>query len=212
MSYPDMDEAVKEISKRHGVPEEKVWEKIEDKIEPEAEDEDGRAKLGKILKMGGALGLAAALGFSVNEMARASPDPNREVITGRGMGTANNPFPQSHFESISTEQASIDRLANESLRSVRDPNKVALRFDDGYVSQYENAFKTLVEEGFTGTVFVVTRGIQDGSWANTNVNSSESPLRLNRFKRCIKQDGKSAHIHIPIIRPIRGLNLNLRMS
>jgi len=53
MSYPDVDEAVKEISERHGVPEEKVWEKIEDKIQPEAEDEGGRAKLGKILKMGG---------------------------------------------------------------------------------------------------------------------------------------------------------------
>jgi len=106
LSYPNIDEAVKEISKRHGVPEEKVWEKIEDKIEPEAEDESGRAKLGKILKMGGALGLAAALGFSVNEMASASPDSDREVITGRGMGTANNPFPQSHFESISTEQVS----------------------------------------------------------------------------------------------------------
>jgi len=106
LSYPNIDEAVKEISKRHGVPEEKVWEKIEDKIEPEAEDESGRAKLGKILKMGGALGLAATLGFSVNEMARASPDSGREVITGRGMGTCQQPLPTIPFR-VNKYRASI---------------------------------------------------------------------------------------------------------
>jgi len=49
-------------------------------------------------------------------MANASPDPDREVITGRGMGTANNPFPKSHFEAVDTEQVSnvADKIIGNS--------------------------------------------------------------------------------------------------
>lgn len=98
MSYSDINEAVKEISRRHGVSEKEVWKEIEERIEPQPEDPSGRSRLGRILKLGGSLGLGVFLGFSANEAVSASPD--REVITGEGVGTPSNPFPPSHFDEI----------------------------------------------------------------------------------------------------------------
>jgi len=160
--------------------------------------ESGRAKLGKILKMGGALGLAAALGFSVNEMANASPDPDREVITGRGMGTANNPFPQSHFESISTEQVFSNSTPSTYVVWKDNSGNIYADAQDSDLSSFEGTdFSTVVQNainalsGTGGRVF-----IKRGAYTISDVPSGGTAISLNVDNLEVFGEGKATYMKL----------------
>jgi len=101
---------------------------------------------------------------------------------------------------LDVEQGNIDLLSSRgaSINKADSGNKFALRFDDGIASQYEQAFKILSEYGFTGTLFPVTKAIQDGSWANVNTSHSEPPLTVEQIKEMAKagwEIGCHTHTH-----------------
>jgi peptidoglycan/xylan/chitin deacetylase (PgdA/CDA1 family) len=82
-----------------------------------------------------------------------------EVPSGLSQGTADYyAVPVGRFveQMIELRELGLRAVSLETLMETRQPNLVALTFDDGHVTHYTSAFPVLAKLGFSATFFVTT--------------------------------------------------------